>query len=61
MKSILQQLEELQKTHDACANQQIINNIYYRIERMEKFLEENLEYKIHRSTPKHYNHRNMKV
>jgi K+/H+ antiporter YhaU regulatory subunit KhtT len=67
MKPILTQIQELQellvveKLEPITRNTEKINVIMYRLERIEKYLNENFEYTIIKKIPSHYNHRNMKV
>jgi len=60
--SRLEAIEKLSKDNKSHLNEfNELRNIYYRLERMEKYLEDNFEYIILKNTPKHYTHRNMKV
>jgi hypothetical protein len=62
MKSIINRIETIEKLSKD--NKSYINelkNLYYRLDRMEKYLNENFEYTVLKNTPEHYTHRNVKV
>ncbi len=57
-KSIIKQIEELQQQKVFSVNTDSIRNINYRLERIENFLNEEIQFTVIRKTPKHYVSRN---